>query len=325
MSAEVLDSAASGATLLQCLLNRVGEAPDLSRVMEAAWEWLNEYASVDIVSVVLLGPPDPSAYLYASAAITPGLRELQLKELASVCPRLGAELYPRRASDLWWWSSTTDSWESERQPTLLGQWPLRVAGRPSVLVRLSQMNPNPAKPSVVPLLAAAAQVLGAYVRGAQTVPAALAPPHDHSPFERLLEDEVTQARQTGRPVSLVLVEVGAVTYGDLVMEATAADLEEVRDVLRRTVRRADRVAEAWGTCLAVLMPKTDARGALIGADRLQRCLREHFTGTRPHLAFRVGIGGRDPGETEASELLARAAQAVSEARTAHSEGAFLYV
>jgi hypothetical protein len=43
------------------------------------------------------------------------------------------------------------------------------------------------------------------------------------------------------------------------------------------------------------------------------------------LTIRIGVGGRDPKETEASELFSRACQALAQARLANSQAAFLYV
>jgi GGDEF domain-containing protein len=222
--------------------------------------------------------------------------------------------------------AVTDSSQAIGTPTaLIGQWLFQLGGAPAVLVRLSRFEPGPVNPRIAPRLGMAAHIVALHVRALQAVPWEPWEATEPSTFEGLLDSEVSLARRVRLPVSLALVKVDKAGRGVRDESPSEHELAEIEQVMRRVLRHRDRVRRISDNCVAVVMPRTDARGALVAADRLQGHLREHFRERRPQIAVHVGIGGRDPEETEASELFARASQALAQARMAHSDSAFLYV
>ncbi len=325
MTAAVLELVEPPTDPLQALLDVLGAGQHIEGALEAAWRWFNEHTEVDVVAVATLGPDEPAAYVVTSAVVDADGRDQLIREISSAAARVSSEVYPRRMSDMRLWA-VSDCLQVVDSPTaVIGQWSFDLAGVPAAIVRLSRFESGPVNPQIAPLLAMAAQVVGLHVRALQSVPWEPPAPTEHSTFEGLLESEVSLSRRVRLPVSLALVEVDTVTGGVRDEAPTENELDEIEEVMHRVLRHRDRVQRISNNCIAVVMPRTDSRGALVGADRLQRNLREHFRERRPHLAFHVGIGGRDPEETEGSELFARAAQALSQARLAHSDTAFVYV
>jgi GGDEF domain-containing protein len=187
-------------------------------------------------------------------------------------------------------------------------------------------DPSPVSPTVCAVLPAAATYTALYLRNIQWLDIDPDPePTEPMTFEELLESEVSGSRRKRVPVSLALIEYRRHEGNPYDWDVPLELQEEVESVVRGTARKGDRVMRISDSCLAVVMPKTDARGALVGADRLQKELCGHFDGREPRLSVRIGIGGRDPEESQASELFARASQALAEARSAHGEAAFLHI
>jgi GGDEF domain-containing protein len=325
MSAAVMQLVEVGTEPLQGLLDALGVGQHIEEALEAAWRWFNEQTPVDVVAAAMLGPDEPAVYVLTSAVVDADGRDRLLAEISAAAARVSPGMYPRRMSDMRLWAVTECLHPIESPTALVGQWSFELAGAPAALVRLSRFEPGPTDPRIAPLLGTAAHILSLHVRALQAIPWEPTEVAKPSTFEALLESQVAIARRVRLPVSLALVEVdraaGAVREGSL----TEQELTDIEDAMRRVLRHRDRVQRISANCIAVVMPRTDARGALVGADRLQGHLREHFRERRPNLSFHVGIGGRDPDETEASELFARAAQALSQARLAHSETAFVYV
>jgi GGDEF domain-containing protein len=275
-----------------------------------------------------LGPPEPTAYLYSESPLDETTEHQLWHELVegarAVRPEPGA--YPRRVGDRLAWHGHGVVPIRLPSARALGPWLLRAGGSVAGLVVVWQAQAHEVHSGLAAVLPEAGALTALYARNAQGL---LTDPHQHlaadGTFQDLLEMEIDRARRRRSSVSLALVEFRLIDLspvdGTLPEELTA----EVREMVRQIARSGDHVVPISETCLAVVMPKTDARGALVGADRLQRSLQEQFADCRPALSIRVGVGARDPEETQASELFARASQALAEARLAHGEAAFLHI
>jgi len=303
-------------------------APDAYRLMASAWEWFSLYLSADVVAVATLGPPEPIGYLFAEGPIDTGTRDglwIQLVEMAREV-RSEPGMYPRRAADRRSWHASSPLPVVLEAPVRLGPWIVQAGGNAAGVVMAWQGTRAPIDALALAALPEAATMATLYLRNLQWLDIDPDPePPEPWTFEELLESEVSRARRKRVPVSLALIEYRLRDANMLNRDVPLEVQDEVAQVAKQTARKGDRVMPIGDTCLAVVMPKTDARGALIGADRLQKSLNEHFAGIDPPISVRVGVGGRDPEETQASELFARASQALAEARSAHGEAAFLHI
>lgn len=128
---------------------------------------------------------------------------------------------------------------------------------------------------------------------------------NRSGYELELEREVERAHRTGRPLSLLLVDL---REGESA-EPGDSDLQEFAALLRRTVRATDIPCRRRAQEFAVVLPETRNDGARRFYSRLQE-------GTAPVLGqddqrtFSVGLVEWRPDETSAA-LDARAAAAVA--------------
>jgi len=96
----------------------------------------------------------------------------------------------------------------------------------------------------------------------------------HRVFHERLLGEISRSRRTGRPLSLMMIDVDGFkgindTYGHLVGDTTLA---AIGGMLRTHVRAIDLVGRVGGDEFAVLLPDTDPRAAADLADRLRRDL-----------------------------------------------------
>jgi len=315
---------------LTALQQDLAAAPDAYRLMFAAWRWFREHTAADVLGIATLGPPAPVGYLFAEGAFDTGTRDALWQQLVQMAMEVRPEpgMYPRRAGDRRAWHA------SGALPTLfdatvtLGSWTVHAAGKPAAVVTAWQAVPETLSLDVEAALPDLCTLITLYLRNVQWMdiePDAEACPTDPMSFEEILEFEVSRARRKRVSVSLALIE-HRLRGSDTFDGAVPPDLrDEVECVMRATVRKGDRVIPIADTCTAVVMPKTDARNALVAADRFRRALCEQFAEREPRLAVRIGIGGRDPEDSEASDLLARASNALAEARNAHCEAAFLHV
>jgi diguanylate cyclase (GGDEF)-like protein len=95
-------------------------------------------------------------------------------------------------------------------------------------------------------------------------------------FDRLLGEEIARSKRTGRPMSLILLDLDRFKsvndsrghpVGDVV-------LQHASNVLRRQVRVIDRVARYGGDEFTLILPETVAKGALLVANRLAQIIAE---------------------------------------------------
>lgn len=313
---------------IRTLQHSLAEAPDAYRLLRTAWEWLSSHTGADVLGVATLGPPEPVGYLFSEDPLEAGTREGVWRELVAMAQQATPEpgMYPRRASDRRAWSVSHAHPMVLENPATLGPWVVRAAGKPSAIVTGWRFAPLPPTETIIRMMPDVATLIALYLRNLQWFD--IQPeeqPAEAMTFEELLETEVSQASRKRVPLSLALIEYSVCNGKSGSGYLTPELCDEIAHVVKATARKGDHVVPISDSCLAVIMPKTDARGALIGADRFQTELHRYFSGRKPRLAIRIGVGGRDPEETLASELFARASEALADARATGVATAFLHV
>lgn len=121
-------------------------------------------------------------------------------------------------------------------------------------------------------------------------------------YETELEREIAKARGTGRPLSLVVLDLGSSPEQDRVLEELAA-------LLQRVTRATDTVCRRGESDFGILLPGTTADGA----QRFHRRVREQLERTSltqaGQMTFAAGLVEWRPDETSDS-LDARASAAI---------------
>ncbi len=120
-------------------------------------------------------------------------------------------------------------------------------------------------------------------------------------------------------LSLALVEVQT-TAGDL----SPTMWEQIEAIIAANSRSSDYIAPMSSGTFAIVMPDTDARGALIGADRLRKVVEEFARARNVELRVCIGVSSWDP-DRNAEQLLWEASQALRQAKNNGHGAAFLYV
>ncbi len=112
-------------------------------------------------------------------------------------------------------------------------------------------------------------------------------------------EELARAQRTGRPLSLVMLDVDNFkSINDTFGHLTGDDvLREIAGVLRKCTRACDIVGRYGGDEFAIVLPETEAEGARSFCCRLSAALEEHFS---PFPLLRVeastGIASFRPGQ-----------------------------
>jgi diguanylate cyclase (GGDEF)-like protein len=327
MWAEALPGAVTQTEDVRRLFGALGAAQDARELLRQGWTWFNDHVTAEALSVMTRVASEPSAYLFAAGPLQPETESQIWNALITAAGNAAPDSPPsRRATDRIKWAAQDRRPLPPVEPVVLGEWPVAAGGELGAIVQLSRVSTEPSNGEPPASAADAATLIGLYALSLHSVKGQIVPQTSGDlTFEELLEEEVARAHRTRTPVSLVLVELRKSARAGAGAELSREILTEAQHVTRKAARRGDRVLRLCDDCLAVVMPKTDARGALVGADRLQQALSRHFGHKEIRLTIRIGVGGRDPRETEASELFSRACQALAQARLANSQAAFLYV
>lgn len=132
-----------------------------------------------------------------------------------------------------------------------------------------------------------------------------------------LEAEVHRARRHGHPLSVALVDLDGFRAVNARSGFAAGDgvLLAVADILRRFTRASDVVARSSADEFAVVMPETDALGALQAFERVLLELAALDTGAVEGASASIGIVAFSSAKTP-QELLGEAAAVLDAARAA---------
>jgi hypothetical protein len=175
------------------------------------------------------------------------------------------------------------------------------------------------------LMYAAVPHLVACLQQAATVPLGDIPRHLCTPAELMahVEREVEWARLHPSELALVILELhlGAGREPGVFSDA---ELDAIRSVLVESLRRADISGRLPNGHIALLLPMTGQRGALIAAERVIRRLRERPE-FGPELECQAGVSGWTFEGASAPELVEQAEAALDNARRAGARGAFVFL
>jgi diguanylate cyclase (GGDEF)-like protein len=142
---------------------------------------------------------------------------------------------------------------------------------------------------------------------------------NHRTFQGRLDEHLAQAQRYGKKVSLLLCDIDHFksvndTYGHPVGDLV---LKGVARTLAREARTTDVVARYGGEEFAIVMPETDATGALVIAERIrERVSRLLFESEQGSLRVTLSLGIATVPEDAAgkAELLERADGALYHAK-----------
>ena len=148
--------------------------------------------------------------------------------------------------------------------------------------------------------------------------------YNHRHFQEMLRKEIGEASRYGRPLTLILFDVDFFKkvndgYGH---PAGDAVLKQIANYVAQTVRASDLAARYGGEEFAIILPETDARDAVVLAERIRRGIEalEIDVGSQmPRLRVTVSLGlsGLKPGASEQtqSELIEAADKALYAAKS----------
>ena len=140
-------------------------------------------------------------------------------------------------------------------------------------------------------------------------------------FNQLLEQRVREAQRYNRPVSLLLLDVDHFkkvndTYGH---PAGDAVLRGVARLAQKAARDTDLVARYGGEEMALILPETDLKGALVMAERIRAAVQagKHATDQgNLQVTLSVGVSTWPQGGQSPEELLESADKALYRAKQA---------
>ena len=145
-------------------------------------------------------------------------------------------------------------------------------------------------------------------------------------FDERIASEIQRAGRTGRPFSLIVADIdhfkrvndrGGHSAGDEVLRRVAA-------LLQAGKRRIDSAARLGGEEFVLLVPETDAAGALVLAERLRAQVRADFAQDPQPITMSFGIAGFPADGEEDGDLLLAADEAVFAAKHGGRDRSVLY-
>lgn len=128
-------------------------------------------------------------------------------------------------------------------------------------------------------------------------------------FERVLAHEVERAREEHGRLGVIVIDVDGfrVLQERLGQDAAAGTLRLVAQDLGKWKRRIDTAARISGDRFALLVPETDAQGALLVAERLRRASHRTFVELSAPLTLSLGVAAF-PQHADDSVVLLEVAQ-----------------
>lgn len=142
-------------------------------------------------------------------------------------------------------------------------------------------------------------------------------------FRSGVQAELRRARRYGHGVAVALFDLDDFTAVNARVGRVVADrlIREAAMILGNKIRDIDLVARPGEDELAVLLPETDRNGAFLVAERFRRELEAHFrrreAGGKPaEITVSAGVAAYPDDASDAETLIARAAQALYQAKAA---------
>ncbi len=119
--------------------------------------------------------------------------------------------------------------------------------------------------------------------------------YNHRVYYARLDEELIRRQRTGKPVSVLLLDIDHFKlvndrYGHLAGDRV---LKTLSDLVMRSCREMDIACRYGGEEITVILPETDAEGALAHAERLRRTVEgRHFElgdGNNGHITVSIGV------------------------------------
>ncbi len=134
-------------------------------------------------------------------------------------------------------------------------------------------------------------------------------------FDEWLDYEWRRARRSQIPISLLIMDIDNFkSYNDHYGHLAGDDcLKRVAEILKQTARRpADLPARYGGEEFALLLPDTDAAGAVLVAERVQQRIKSaniphEFSAAASYVTLSIGIASTVPSDSQSSHQLIESA------------------
>lgn len=138
---------------------------------------------------------------------------------------------------------------------------------------------------------------------------------NHRALQERLDLEMAKARRGGKPVSFVLMDLDKFkSYNDSFGHPAGDDvLRQVAAILRATLRPSDVIARYGGEELALILPRTDAPGAAVVAERVREAIAISPWPLQP-VTVSIGAATYFPEMDDKASLIKRADEALYKAK-----------
>lgn len=145
-------------------------------------------------------------------------------------------------------------------------------------------------------------------------------------FEELLELELTRARASGRPLSVVLGSIAGLDGPSRDPDSVSARpaLQSLAGELIKWKRRSDHAARIGDGVIALVLPDTDEGGALILAERLRRAAQLNLGDLPVQISMSFGVASHPWHGADAWALRTAAEQAMNASRVRGGQRALIY-
>jgi diguanylate cyclase (GGDEF)-like protein len=140
---------------------------------------------------------------------------------------------------------------------------------------------------------------------------------NHVTFHTMLEDEVSRSQRSGTPVSLLMIDLDHFNSINNKFGHVAGDtiLKEFGKIIHRQSRAIDKVCRYGGEEIAVILPETNANGAMVAAERMRSAVAGHLfkllnKGEDLSVTISIGVAAVPDQATAAQELINMANRAL---------------
>jgi len=143
---------------------------------------------------------------------------------------------------------------------------------------------------------------------------------NHVTFFTMLEDEVSRSQRSGTPASLLMIDLDHFNSINNKFGHVAGDtiLKEFGKIIHRQSRAIDKVCRYGGEEIAVILPETNANGAMVAAERMRSAVAGHLfklnKGEDLSVTISIGVAAVPDQATAAQELINMADRALRVAK-----------